>query len=113
MRGNSFYLPVVTTLDRKLLQTISSCPLRAILINDGAGMVEALFDDELLFQQCLADSISTATLRRIEDPERRAKELHISEYALSALIADLERCITHLGRWALSSFGPAHEAHRW
>jgi len=49
MKGNNFYVPVVTTLDGKLLDAVRSCPLRALLIHDSGGLVEALFDDELVF----------------------------------------------------------------
>lgn len=96
MKDNNFYLPVVTTLDGKLLDAVRSCPLRALLIHDSGGLVEALFDDELAFQECLNSSISEATLRRIKDPARRFNTPDVSRYTLSTSINDLEEAVGRL-----------------
>jgi len=90
MKGNRFVIPAVTTLDAGLLAAIQSCPLKAILIHDKAGLVEAIFEDERDFGECLHRAISGETLVRINDPERRAKKKDVSRHDLSLLIYNLE-----------------------
>ena len=96
MHGNSFYLPTVTTLDAGLLDAIRSCPLRAVIIHDEAEMVETLFDDELAFQEALNASLSQATLRKINDPERQLKMRSVPRHALSTAIRELETALGKL-----------------
>ncbi|WP_291387103.1 MULTISPECIES: hypothetical protein [Achromobacter] len=90
LKGSKFYIPAVTTLDSALLETIKACPLRAVLIDDVSEVVEAIFDDELDFQQCLSHSISEATQIRINDPERNPSVDQISRYGLAQTIYSLE-----------------------
>lgn len=91
MKGNRFVIPAVTTLDTGLLAAIQSCPLKAILIHDKAGLVEAIFEDERDFGECLHRAISDDTLVRINDPVRLAKKKYVSRHDLSLLIYNLEQ----------------------
>lgn len=90
MKENRFVVPAVTTLDEGMLAAIQSCPLKAILIHDKAGLVEAIFDNERDFGECLHRAVSAETLARINDPMRRSKKKDISRYNLSLLIYNLE-----------------------
>ncbi|WP_138487452.1 hypothetical protein [Stutzerimonas nosocomialis] len=90
MKGNRFVIPAITTLDAGLLAAIQSCPLKAILIHDEAGLVEAIFEDERDFGECLQRAMSSETLARINDPVRRAKKKDVSRHELSLLIYNLE-----------------------
>lgn len=89
-KGNHFLIPVATTLDEGLLAAIHSCPLRALLIHDEARMVEAIFDDERDFAECLDRAISDETKVRIHDTVRVAKRNSISRHDLSLCIYTLE-----------------------
>lgn len=90
LKENMFYVPAVTTLDNNLLAAIKACPLRALLIFDSEKTVEAVFDDELLFHKCLANSVSDAIRERINDPIRQANSGNISRFVLSYTISGLE-----------------------
>ena len=105
MRDNSFYVPLITTLDKGLLDAIRSCPLRAVLMHDEGGLVEAMFDDEFDFQRTLDNSISDSALRRINDPERQIQGLTISRHALSSSIRETEDAISKLCRSGMSGGG--------
>lgn len=96
LKGAKFYIPAVTTLDNDLLATIKACPLRALLVDDSNEAVEAIFDDELDFQQCLRVSISEASRTRIDDPERQTKADRISRYKLAQVILSLEAEVTDM-----------------
>ncbi len=89
-KGNQFMIPVVTTLDDGLLKAIKSCPLRALVIHDEARKVEAIFDDEMDFANCLDSALSDKTKARINDPERMVRPKRISKHDLSYLINSLE-----------------------
>lgn len=91
MKGNRFLVPAVTTLDTGLLAAIQSCPLKAILIHEKASLVEAIFQDERDFSECLDRATSQEALIRINDPTRRAKKKAVSRHDLSLLIYDLEQ----------------------
>jgi hypothetical protein len=73
-----------------LLRTIRECPLRAVLLDDHAGLVNAVVDDELVFHGALDRSLSADRKRRIEGPERRGRRERVSRYALSTAIFMLE-----------------------
>ncbi|UZD97653.1 hypothetical protein LOY64_11850 [Pseudomonas corrugata] len=89
-KDNQFVIPVVTTLDDGLLKAIKSCPLRALIIHDEARKVEAIFDDEMDFANCLDRVLSEETKVRINDPERIVRPKRISKHDLSFLINRLE-----------------------
>ncbi|KMN48964.1 hypothetical protein VL04_03525 [Chromobacterium violaceum] len=89
-KGNHFLIPVATTLDEGLLAAIQSCPLRALLIHDEAQIVEAIFDDEMDFAECLDRALSDKTKARIQDPVRLAKRKDVSRHDLSLCIYTLE-----------------------
>lgn len=107
LKGTTFYIPAVTTLDENLLATIKACPLRAILIDDIGEAVEAIFDDELDFQRCLHNSISDAARIRIDDPERQIKSGSVSTDGLNRVIRSLEGEIADMVNAAKSSTGSA------
>ena len=107
LKGSTFYVPAVTTLDNALLATIKACPLRALLVDDTGEAVEAIFDDELEFQRCLDNSISDASRIRIDDPERKAKADRISGYELSQAILFLEEEIADMVKVPKMSGGSA------
>lgn len=86
----NFFVPTLTTLDERLLRTIRECPLRAVLMDDEAGLVNVVFDDELVFHEVLDHSLSADIKRRIEDPDRRGRREQVSRYALSSAINSLE-----------------------
>lgn len=94
LKGGTFYVPAVTTLDGKLLATIKACPLRAILVDDDGEAVEAIFDDEFDFQKCLNNSIANATKEKIDDPGRQEKSGSISRYRLSKTVLFLEKVVS-------------------
>jgi hypothetical protein len=72
--------------------------LCAVLIHDSGELVEALFDDELHFQECLNRALPEQAWARINDPVRRSKKPDVSRYVLSTAIADLEAAVVRLFR---------------
>jgi|CXWL01.1.fsa_nt_gi hypothetical protein len=56
-KGNKFFVPLVSTFDKGLLQAIQLCPLRALIMDDVSCQVQAVFDDELEFEICLREAI--------------------------------------------------------
>ncbi|MBC3877395.1 hypothetical protein H8K38_06220 [Undibacterium sp. FT79W] len=95
-KKESFFVPAVTSFDQGLLNAIEACPLRAVLINDEAQLIEAIFDDEYEFQICMNRAITPALHKIIIDPVRRSKKPNISRYKLSFEINRLETAIRSL-----------------
>lgn len=101
-KGNSFYVPSVTTLDTALLDTIKLCPIKAVLMYDDIGYVETIFSDELNFQHCLAAS-TTQKQKEILDNEKRAiNNRYTSRYRLQMAILKYEKNIKNHVSAALS-----------
>lgn len=95
-KKESFFVPAVTSFDQGLLNAIEACPLRAVLINDKAQLIEAIFDDEYDFQLCMNKAITPSLHKIIMDPVRRSKKPNISRYKLSFEINRLESAIRAL-----------------
>lgn len=94
--GNCFYIPSITTLDQGLLDTISSCPVKAMISFPKLNYVETIFEDELQFQQCLNSSLSSKQKAMISDSKRNIKgEINMRHY-ISMSISDLEKSIKKL-----------------
>ena len=70
-----------------------------MLIHDSGELVEALFDDELHFQECLNRALPEQAWARINDPVRRSKKPDVSRYVLSTAIADLEAAVAEFEGW--------------
>lgn len=91
-----FYLPAVTTFDVDLLAAIRTCPLKAILVNDDAGIVESVFADELPFHECLNQAMTVSLHGQWTDPERRSQAGHIDPHRLDDCIRQLETHIANM-----------------
>jgi len=95
-KGKVFYIPSVTTLDKGLLNTIASCPLRAMISYDHLQFVETIFDDELLFQQCLDSSLTENQKSKLFDSSRGIKgNKRLRQYVVNS-ISDSEKRIREL-----------------
>lgn len=97
-KGNAFYVPSVTTLDQGLLDTVSSCPVKAMISFPAIGYVETVFEDELLFQQCLNSSISYKQKLVIEESNRPIKGNKKLRHYTTLAIQDLEKLIKSLSK---------------
>ncbi len=95
-KGNNFYIPSVTTLDKGLLDTISSCPVKAMISFPELKYVETIFEDELQFQQDLDFSMSAKQKERILDASRDIKGAKKSRQYMSISISKLEKSIKKL-----------------
>lgn len=95
-KENNFYIPSVTTLDKGLLDTIVSCPAKAMISFPDIKYVETIFEDELQFQQCLTSSLSAKQNERISDPNRDIKGSKRLRHYMSISIAHLEKSINKL-----------------
>ncbi|CAM0557914.1 hypothetical protein EHLJMEHL_03005 [Vreelandella titanicae] len=95
-KGNNFYIPSVTTLDHGLLNTISSCPVKAMISFPQLQYVETIFDDELLFHQCLNSAMSEKQKEKLFDEDREIKGQKRLRHFVSISIADLEKSIRKL-----------------
>jgi len=95
-KGKVFFIPSVTTLDRGLLNTIASCPLKAMISYDHLQFVETIFDDELLFQQCLDSSLTENQKSKLLDSSRGIKgNKRLRQYVVNS-ISDSEKRIRKL-----------------
>lgn len=94
--GNNFYIPSVTTLDKGLLDTISSCPVKAMISFPELKYVETIFEDELHFQQCLDFSMSAKQKGIVLDVGRGIKGAKKSRQCISISISELEKSIKKL-----------------
>jgi len=90
-KGNTFGVPVVTSFDQGLLEAIQLCPLRAVLIHDDERLVEAIFDDDLEFQQALNDLLPQSTKERLRNRLVNCRNTDVSRHALSSFILQLEK----------------------
>jgi hypothetical protein len=95
-KGSRFYIPTVTTLDKKLLDTIIEYPAIAMISFPEFGYVETLFEDELAFQRCLDASMSTMQKKRILDSNRSIKGEKKLRHHISISISELEKKIGKL-----------------
>lgn len=91
MKDDNFFIPVITTLDEDLIGVIKTCPLRALLIDDANGKVEAIFDDEIDFQKCLLNVFDKKMQEKINNQERQQRSGRFSRYRLSSTINSLEQ----------------------
>ncbi len=91
MKDDNFFIPVITTLDEDLIGVIKACPLRALLIDDANGKVEAIFDDEIDFQKCLLNVFDKKMQEKINNQERQQRSGRFSRYRLSFTINSLEQ----------------------
>lgn len=96
--GNNFYIPIITSLDKGLLDTISSCPVKAMISFPELKYVETIFEDELQFQQCLDSSMSAKQKYRILDAGRDLKGAQRSRQYMSISISNLEKSIKKLNQ---------------
>ena len=85
-----FFVPLVTTLDTELLSALRLCPVRALLMNDDAQAVEAIFEDERDLAECLDRALPDEIKQLIDNPRRRTAQKKIANHALSAAINSLE-----------------------
>ena len=95
-KGNKFYIPIITTLDKGLLDTIAECPVRAMISFPEIGYVETIFEDELLFQQCLHTAMSVKQKEKILASDRSIKGEKKLRHYVSLSIYDLEKKINGL-----------------
>lgn len=95
-KGNSFYVPSFTTLDKGLLATIYSCPVKAMVSFEDMRFVETIFEDELLFQQCLDASLSVRQKQVLTEAGRSVLGNKKLRYYTSLSIADAEKKIIKL-----------------
>lgn len=95
-KGNSFYIPSITTLDKGLLDTISACPVKAMISFDDFRFIETIFEDELLFQQCLESSLSISQYNMMMDGSRSLQGSRKPKHYMLASIAEIERYIKAL-----------------
>lgn len=95
-KGNNFYVPTFTTLDKGLLATISSCPVKAMISFGDMRFVETIFEDELLFQQCLDASLSMRQKQVLMEAGRSVRGNKKLRYYTSLSIADAEKKIVKL-----------------
>lgn len=95
-KENRFYVPFVTTLDKGLINTISACPVRAMVSFPELGYVETIFEDELLFQQCLDAAMSKSQKEKIQEDDRSIKGEKKLRHYVSMSIYDLESKIKKL-----------------
>ncbi len=92
-KDNTFYIPSITTLDKGLLDTIISCPVKAMISFPEIQYVETIFEDELLFQQCLNTAMSRKQRESTQDPDRGLKGSKKSRHHMSKSIQELEKLI--------------------
>lgn len=95
-KGNGFYVPTFTTLDKGLLATIYSCPAKAMISFGDMRFVETIFEDELLFQQCLVASLSMRQKKILTEVDRGVGGDKKLRYYTSLSIADTEKKIMKL-----------------
>ncbi len=95
-KGSSFYIPSISTFDKGLLDTISSCPLKAMIHFPEFEYVETIFEDQLQFQQCLGSSMSVKQKRRILDANRGIKGSKKPRLYISRSICELEKLINKM-----------------
>ena len=95
-KGNNFYIPTVTTLDNGLLNTIVSCPAKAMISFPELQYVETIFEDEVQFQQCLNSSMSSKQKTKISDLQRGIKGSKRLRHYMSISIYNLEKSIKEL-----------------
>ncbi|RYC43397.1 hypothetical protein DEH81_10080 [Pectobacterium zantedeschiae] len=95
-KGNYFYVPSVTTLDQGLLDTVASCPVRAMISFPDIEYVETIFEDELQFQQCLNSSMSIKQKMMISESTRNIKGNRKLRYHITLSICELEKLIREL-----------------
>ncbi|MEZ7275794.1 hypothetical protein [Pseudoalteromonas sp. 68 DY56-GL68] len=95
-KGNSFYIPSITTLDKGLLDTIASCPVKAMISFPELNYVETIFEDELQFQQCLDSAITPKQKSTILDESRGIKGDKNLRHYISMSISELEKSINKL-----------------
>ncbi|CAI3806161.1 hypothetical protein GLGCALEP_04113 [Pseudomonas sp. MM221] len=93
---NSFYIPYVTTLDQSLLDTIASCPLKAMISFPQLRHVETIFEDELHFQYCLDAAMSERQRTIMQEAGRGLKGNKRQRHHISRSIHELESAITKL-----------------
>lgn len=89
--GTDFYLPLVTSLDADLMAAIRACPLRAVLIDDRARRVEAIFDDAREFHEILDGALTPEQRDKAFDPRRKVGRLAFQPTSVGAAIHQLEK----------------------
>ncbi|WP_213942287.1 hypothetical protein [Pseudomonas sp. dw_612] len=94
--GNTFYIPTITTLDKGLLSTIASCPVKAMISFKHLQHVETIFEDEALFQQCLNAALSIKQIETLTSHSRGIKGHKRARYFVSLSIAHTEKQIRKL-----------------
>jgi len=95
-KGNCFYIPSITTLDKGLLDTISGCPLKAMISFEHINQVETIFEDSHLFHQCLDSSLTVKQKNYLSDLERDIKGNIKLRHFVSLAISDSEKCLNQL-----------------
>lgn len=96
--GNMFNIPYVTSLDKGLIETIASCPLKALIMNKAEGYVETIFADELQFQHTLNMALTSANKKLLSDPNREIKRDAICDKKLQSTINKLETEINNIAK---------------
>ncbi|MBD2799789.1 hypothetical protein ID854_04795 [Xenorhabdus sp. M] len=95
-KGNNFYVPNVTTLDQGLLETVASCPVKAMISFPEFKYVETVFEDELQFQLCLDSSMSAKQKSLILDSKRNIRGDRKLRHNITSSIYELEKLIKGL-----------------
>ncbi len=95
-KDNTFYIPSITTLDRGLLNTIASCPVKAMISFPNIQYVETIFEDEQLFQICLNSATSKKQREIMEAPDRSLKGQRRLRHYISKSVHELEKSINKM-----------------
>jgi len=95
-KGNCFYIPSITTLDKGLLDTISSCPVKAMVAFPEHEFIETIFEDQLSFHQCFDNCLTAQQKSVISDQTRNIKGNKTLRHHVSVSIYELEKAINKL-----------------
>jgi len=94
--SNLFYVPLITTMDNGLLDTLELCPIKAVIMFEDAKYVETIFADEIMFQITLKQSLSASQKNVIRSPKRHINKSKIDEHLLNSEISKLEDTVYQL-----------------
>lgn len=89
-----FFIPLLASYDKKFADMVQACPLRAIVIDRQAKLVNSIFRDELAFQTAMKSAMenSRIDLGGSAAQARRYRQ-DVDEPHLRSVIAGLERRI--------------------
>jgi hypothetical protein len=85
-----FFLPFIASSDRKFRNMVVTCPLRAIIVDHNARMVNSVFRDELEFQLVFIEAISRSGINNSDKAQAKRSASSVDERNLQSTILKLE-----------------------